>query len=62
MKKQVVTMILEGDNRQVEEVKSLIIATASKNLVSCSVNDIVERQQEVNVLDFMRNYKCSELV
>ena len=49
MKKLVVSMVIEGSETDIHEIKANIINVASNALVSCSVNELPEPKKEIQI-------------
>lgn len=53
MKKMVISLVIEGCESDIHEIKGQIINVASESLVSCSVNEIPEPKKEIEIPAFM---------
>ena len=63
MKKMIISLVIEGCEEDLHEIKGKIIATACEALVSVSANVVEEPKKELNIPRFMcDNYSDREQV
>lgn len=53
MKKMVISLVIEGNEEDLNAIKGNVIATASEALVSCTTNIIEEPKKEIEIPKFM---------
>lgn len=53
MKKLVISLVIEGSDADVHEIKGNIINVASEAMVSCSVDEIPEPKKEIEIPAFL---------
>lgn len=53
MKKMVISLVVEGSEKDIHTIKGNILATACEALVSCSVSEIPEPKKEFEIPAFM---------
>lgn len=54
MKKLVISLVIEGSDADVHEIKGNIINVASEAMVSCSVDEIPEPKKEIQIPRFIQ--------
>lgn len=59
MKKMVISLVIEGCEADIHEIKGNIINVAREALVSCSVDEIPEPKKEIQIPAFV-NQKCCD--
>ena len=53
MKKMIISLVIEGNEEDLHEIKGKIIATACEALVSVTTNEIVEPKKELDIPRFV---------
>lgn len=58
MKKMIISLVIEGNETDLHEIKGGIISSASEALVSCKVDEIPEPNREIEIPSFVKQGYC----
>ena len=62
MRKMIISLVIEGNEQDLHEIKGAILATACESLISCKCDIIEEPKKEIEVPFFTAKLKGEPLV